>query len=79
MMMTFSGITRWQPKTYGQVWIFAALGMALPIFIVFSIFAATNGWRHPWPALTFAVSGATFVVNGLTLSALLYRRRKRAQ
>jgi hypothetical protein len=76
--MKIKEIFRWQPKTYGQVWIFAALGMTLPIFIVFSIFAATNGWHHPWPALTFGSSGTSLVFHGLTQSALLYRRRKGA-
>jgi hypothetical protein len=60
---------RWKPRTYLQVWLFAALGLGLPGFIIWSLI----GSSPPTYALSYA-GFATFF-GGLTLSSAVTASR----
>jgi hypothetical protein len=64
---------RWQPATYGQVWLFAVFGFGVPGFIIWSVVGTQLSW--PSAALSYAASVTFF--GGLAQSWRLNRRRQR--
>jgi hypothetical protein len=75
-LAAISRALRWKPQTYRQVWLFAAVGIALPCLVMFSIFGVSNGWHQPWLAFAIEFPGGMLIIPGLGMSYDVYRRRR---
>jgi len=62
-----------QPFTYGHVWLWAAIGVGLPVLAIVSLLGLVSGWSHPWPQLTAEMPVAGFALNGTARSVWLRR------
>jgi hypothetical protein len=62
-----------QPFTYGHVWLWAAIGVGLPVMAIVSTLGFANGWAHPWPGLAFAMPVCGVLLNGAARSVWLRR------
>lgn len=67
-----------QPFTHGHVWLWATIGVGLPVLAIISVLGLVNGWNHPWPQLVFElpVSGVAF--NGTVRSIWLHKLPRNA-
>jgi uncharacterized membrane protein YdjX (TVP38/TMEM64 family) len=72
-------VLRRKPRTYGQAWLLAALVGTIPSVVVYCILGASNAWHKPWPALVAGYLALIFVIQGLTQSHHVHRRRKIAR
>lgn len=62
-----------QPFTYGHVWLWAAIGVGLPVLGIVSVLGLVNGWNHPWPHLAFELPVSGVILNGTARSVWLRR------
>jgi hypothetical protein len=67
-----------QPFTYGHVWLWAVIGVGLPVLAIVSVLGLVNGWDRPWPDLAFAMPVAGVVLNGAARSIWLRRLPRNA-
>jgi hypothetical protein len=66
-------ILSFQPFTYGHVWLWATIGVGLPVLVIVSILGLVNGWQHPWPHLAVEMPIIGVVLNGTARSVWLRR------
>jgi hypothetical protein len=62
-----------QPFTYGHVWLWATIGVGLPVLAVISVLGLINGWNHPWPHLALEMPVSGVALNGTARSIWLRR------
>jgi hypothetical protein len=62
-----------QPFTYGHVWLWATVGVGLPVLMIVSVLGLASGWTHPWPQLAFGMPVSGVVLNGTARSIWLRR------
>ena len=62
-----------QPFTYGHIWLWATIGVGLPVLALVSVLGLVNGWSHPWPQLALAMPAGGVVCNGTARSIWLRR------
>jgi hypothetical protein len=62
-----------QPFTYGHVWLWAVIGVGLPVLAIVAVLGFVNGWARPWPDLMFAMPLSAVAMNGIARSAWLRR------
>jgi hypothetical protein len=71
-------VLSFQPFTYGHVWLWAVLGVGLPVLAIVSVLGLLNGWDRPWPDLALAMPAGAVVLNGAARSVWLRRLPRNA-
>jgi hypothetical protein len=66
-------VLSFQPFTYGHVWLWAAIGVGLPVLVIVSILGCVNGWAQPWPHLAVWMPVSGIALNGAARSFWLRR------
>jgi hypothetical protein len=67
-----------QPFTYGHVWLWALIGVGLPVLAMVSLLGLVNGWHRPWPDLALAMPVCGVLFNGAARSIWLRRLPRNA-
>ncbi len=62
-----------QPFTYGHVWLWATIGVGLPVLAILATLGLVNSWHQPWPHLALAMPVIGVVLNGAARSIWLRR------
>jgi hypothetical protein len=62
-----------QPFTYGHVWLWAVVGVGLPVLAIVTVLGFANGWDHPWPHLMAEMPLGGVALNGTARSLWLRR------
>jgi hypothetical protein len=66
-------VLSFQPFTYGHVWLWATIGVGIPVLVIVSALGFVNGWHHPWPHLAFGMPVIGVAANGTARSIWLRR------
>jgi hypothetical protein len=61
------------PFTYGHVWLWAVIGVGLPVLALVSALGFISAWSHPWPQLAAEMPVSAVVLNGTARSIWLRR------
>jgi hypothetical protein len=66
-------VLSFQPFTYGHIWLWATIGVGLPVLAIVSVLGLINGWNHPWPQLALVMPAVGVAANGTARSVWLRR------